>query len=132
MSFTNKIVHWTKHSITTIYVEDTSVVEPYFLSTCPVIRVKYNILRFLVARKKIKSPNDFLKYLICYCSFSFPNVVSVLFIYGGILYCVTFIVNLMIRHEVQTWGGMTLRGTSRQQKPVPETKRIIAYAVLYW
>ena len=42
-----------------------------------------------------------------------------------------FIVNPIIRHETKACG-VTLRGTSRQQKHVPETKRSIAHAVLYW
>ena len=37
-----------------------------------------NILRFSVAHKKINLPNNFWWNLICYCSFSFPNVGSVL------------------------------------------------------
>ena len=46
-------------------------------------------------------------------------------------YSIAFIVNLMMRHETRAWCGMTLRGTSRQQKRVPEMKRSIAHAVLY-
>ena len=47
-------------------------------------------------------------------------------------YLIAFFVNLMMRHETQAWCGVTLRGMSRQQKHVPETKRSIAHAVLYW
>ena len=43
-----------------------------------------------------------------------------------------FIVNSIMRHETQAWCGMTLRGTSRLQKRVPEMKRSIAHAVLHW
>ena len=38
----------------------------------------------------------------------------------------------MMRRETQAWCGMTLKGTSRQQKRVPKTKRSIAHDVLYW
>ena len=41
-------------------------------------------------------------------------------------YSIAFIVNPMMRHEIQSCCGMTLKGTTRQQKRVPETKRSIA------
>ena len=36
----------------------------------------------------------------------------------------------MMRHETRAWCGVILKGTSRQQKHVPEMKRSIAHAVL--
>ena len=45
-------------------------------------------------------------------------------------YSIAFIVNPMMRHETRACG-VSLRGMSRQQKRVPETKRSIAHAVLY-
>ena len=45
---------------------------------------------------------------------------------------IAFIVNLMMRHDTQAWCCRNLRGTSRHQKLVPEMKRSIAHAVLYW
>ena len=47
-------------------------------------------------------------------------------------YSIAVIVSPMTRRETRTWCGMSLRGTSRQQLHVPERKRSIADAVLYW
>ena len=46
-------------------------------------------------------------------------------------YSIAFILNPMMRHEAQAWYGVTLRGTSRQQKCVPKMKWSIAHAVVY-
>ena len=47
-------------------------------------------------------------------------------------YSIAFIVNLKMRHKTRAWCGVTLIETSRQQKRVPEMKRSIAHALLYW
>ena len=46
-------------------------------------------------------------------------------------YSIGFIINPVMRHKTQARYGVTLRGTSRKQKCVLETKRRIAHAVLY-
>ena len=38
-------------------------------------------------------------------------------------YSIEFVVNLMMRHETWAWCGMTLRGMSKQQKRVAESKK---------
>ena len=47
-------------------------------------------------------------------------------------YSIAFIANPMMRHETRVWCGVTSRRMGRQQKRVPETKRRIAHAVLFW
>ena len=48
------------------------------------------------------------------------------------IYCITFIVNLMMRHGTLAWCGVTLKGTSRQQKRAPKTfSCCIIYACVY-
>ena len=45
-------------------------------------------------------------------------------------YCMAFIVKPVMRYEMRAGCEVTLRGISRQQKCVPETKRSI-HDVLY-
>ena len=40
-------------------------------------------------------------------------------------YSIAFIVNPMIRHETWAWCVVILRGTSRQEECVPETKKVL-------
>ena len=46
-------------------------------------------------------------------------------IFNSHFYSVGFIVNQMMRYETQAWFGVTLRGTSRQQKPVLKQKKVL-------